>query len=384
MKKLFTLLILFLIALPINANYQIYVTTVWGQTITLDVDQSKTILSLKANIRDRIDIPIDVQILIFAGKVLEDGRTLGDYNIGNESTLRMAERVASSGEFTIDPEGHKVIFSCGNLQYKASQNMWRFAYQQYDIVGSSNANISDSYYGWIDLFGWGTGDAPNKTSIDFNDYSTFTDWGTNAITNGGNQANLWRTLTKDEWVYLFYGRTNAAKLFGMGSVNGVNGTILLPDNWADDKFTDTENGLANQGSLYSNPNGTNYNFHTYTTESWATMESAGAVFLPAAGYRNSANTDKVGSTGFYWSATSYTNTYEAHFLNFSSSVLNPQGKHERYYGRSVRLVQTVTSTPTAIENPSATFGRSKKFLHNGQLLILRDGHTYNALGAEVK
>ena len=248
----------------------------------------------------------------------------------------MATDGALSGKFTINANGDQIVFSKGNLQYVGT---WQFAEHQWDTIGNAQ---EDNHR---DLFGWGTGDAPNKVSPSNNDYSTFTDWGTNPITNGGNKANLWRTLTKDEWVYLFYGRTNAAKLFGMGSVDGVNGTILLPDNWAGDKFTDTENGLTDQGALYRNLNGTNYNFHTYTTESWAVMESGGAVFLPAAGNHQGAAPYNVGSIGFYWSATLYnTNEGHSHFLNFSSSVLNPQGKHERRFGRSVRLVK---AAPTA-------------------------------------
>lgn len=47
--------------------------------------------------------------------------------------------------------------SPGNLQYQASTGIWRFAEHQYDYIGSGNENISTSYSGWIDLFGWGTG-----------------------------------------------------------------------------------------------------------------------------------------------------------------------------------------------------------------------------------
>ena len=63
----------------------------------------------------------------------------------------------------------------------------------------------------IDLFGWGTGANPTKNSADYNDYSTFTDSGTNPITNGGNQANMWRTLTNDEWNYLFNARAKLGR-----------------------------------------------------------------------------------------------------------------------------------------------------------------------------
>ena len=236
----------------------------------------------------------------------------------------------------------KVHFSQGNLQYQASTNTWRFAEHQWDTIGSANANISASYAGWIDLFGWGTGNNPTNASTDYNDYSTFVDWGTNPISNGGNEANMWRTLTKDEWTYLFCTRTNASTLFALGSVNGVNGTIILPDNWvlpAGATFiASTLQGLVSNGGEYRNNNDNNFSHNTYTAEQWAVMESAGAVFLPAAGYRYGTDVYDVGSYGYCWSATPY-GTGSAYSLDFDSNYLDPQGYDRRSLGRSVRLVR---------------------------------------------
>ena len=243
------------------------------------------------------------------------------------------------GKFSVSAD-KQVNFSQGNLQYVST---WQFATNQWDIIGNAQADNNR------DLFGWGTGDAPNKVSTDNNDYATFTDWGTNAITNGGNEANLWRTLTKDEWVYLFCTRTNAATLFGLGSVNGVNGTILLPDNWtlpAGASFTaSTTQGLADKGTYYYNSNGNNFEHNTYTAEQWAAMEANGAVFLPAAGSRYGTGVDLVGSNGNYWSATP-NGTDGAYYLLFLSYYLLPQYDDYRYYGRSVRLVKEAESTCT--------------------------------------
>ncbi|MBR5436140.1 MAG: hypothetical protein IK120_04675 [Muribaculaceae bacterium] len=127
-------------------------------------------------------------------------------------------------EFAFSVSADKQIyFSQGNLQYQASTDTWRFAEHQYDMIGDDNANISSTNSGWIDLFGWGTsgynGKNPYMTSTKPSDYGdgdidiagTSYDWGVyNKISNGGNQAGLWRTLTNDEWQYLISNRTDAS------------------------------------------------------------------------------------------------------------------------------------------------------------------------------
>ena len=288
-----------------------------------------------------------------------------------------ATQGALSGKFTINADGDQVVFSQGNLQYVGT---WQFATNQWDTIGAAQ---SDNHR---DLFGWGTGNNPNNVSMNSSDYATYTEWGNNPITNGGNKANQWRTLSKDEWVYLFYGRTDAATKFGLGSVNGVNGTILLPDNWtlpSGASFTaSTTQGLADQGGCYYNGSGNNFSHNTYTAAQWKTMEDNGAVFLPAAGGRDGTGVGNVGSGGYYWSSTPY-DEYGAYGLLFISDYLDPQYYDGRSGGLSVRLVKALEGLEGIDQIQNGQL-HDCKFIKDGQLFIRRNGELFNAQGVRVE
>ncbi|MCQ2608472.1 MAG: BACON domain-containing protein [Bacteroidales bacterium] len=246
---------------------------------------------------------------------------------------------AVQGYFSVSASS-KVAFSQGNLQYQASTNTWRFAEHQYDMIGDANKNVSSTYSGWIDLFGWGTSgyNGRNAYSLSGNDdgadiAGTNYDWGVyNKISNGGNVAGQWRTLTLKEWEYVLNERADASSLKGLATVNGVKGMILLPDAWS------TPAGVAFKAGMNGFEN------NTYTVNEWAKMEANGAIFLPAAGNRigwDVYNEGDHGSYGDYWSSTvgDYYDD-EAVFLFFYRYGARMY-YYGRYYGLSVRLVRSL-------------------------------------------
>ena len=267
------------------------------------------------------------------------------------TTLQSVPQGAINGLFSVSA-GQQVYFSQGNLQYKASTNTWQFAANQYDYIGYDNSNISQTYSGWIDLFGWGTSGynhgavcyqpwSTSQTNSDYyaygsSNYNLFdqtgqADWGYNAISNGGNQPNQWRTLTSDEWHYVFDIRATLSDIrYAKAMVNNVNGVILLPDNWSSTTYSLTN---TNQG-------GASFSSNTISSSQWSTLENAGAVFLPAAGMRGGPSSlSVVGTGGNYWTS-SYIDGDDAYYVDFCPPGLHACLNRNRFVGQSVRLVRS--------------------------------------------
>ena len=215
--------------------------------------------------------------------------------------------------FSVSPT-KKVYFSSGNLQYHPLNNQWRFAKYQYDYIGSDNKYIAPDYDGWIDLFGWGTGNNPTLNSTVPGDYKEFVDWGVNSIQN--DSLTTWRTLTSDEWDYLCNKRPNAKWLCKYVYVEGKLGLMLLPDG------TDIHPGANSRMNKY------------YLLE----LERTGRVFLPAAGRRYKGTYHESG--GLYWTSSGYGNSGYRFFFSSSAEEMNLKTM-DKCNGYSVRLVRDV-------------------------------------------
>ncbi len=205
------------------------------------------------------------------------------------------------------------------------------------------ANVSGSALAdKIDLFGWSGSTGAAKWGISTSDNNSnyagdFVDWGANTI--GTSAPNTYRTLTKDEWDYLFNTRTNASDKKGVARINlnadgtqYINGLVLLPDSWTCPEGITFQGGFASSSSIQVYAD-----YQTFTLAQWQQLEAAGAVFLPASGDRLGSVVDIVQYGGLYWSATP-SDSDRAYYLYFDSYEAYTNFNF-RYNGQAVRLVQ---------------------------------------------
>ena len=294
---------------------------------------------------------------------------------------------ASPGLFSVS-EDRQVRFSQGNLQYHPSAFVWRFAERQWDFVGGDcwdiqldsitmgtvyengvkcdNALTYGNYDGWMDLFGWGTSGWNNGNvyyrpydyvshiydcafygplgDFDLTGNYAQSDWGVYNIISNGN-SRQWRTLSADEFRYLLDERLTDSRIrYAKAEVAGVRGLILLPDDWSPSIY-----------HLRSYNWNVDYSANIISGASWLdVLEPAGAVFLPAAGYRFQTSgenwiwyengvSNSYDCEGVYWTVTQGTGVDYASAMFFSGSdgsyYSDFISEHvHRCHGCSVRLV----------------------------------------------
>ena len=212
-----------------------------------------------------------------------------------------------NGEFSVSPT-KKVRFSQGSLMYTGfgthkvadggtATGTWKFdAVRYYDVNSLSSYDYLTQ---WIHGFPWGTSGwnsgaihyqpypEPYQGGMESNYYLVggspqndligpyaYADWGVyNAILNGGNQPQQWRTLSAEEWQYLLFERRGHSVKWGVANVvnsyRTYGGLVILPDNWVLPDGVDFNEGLGFNG----------FNLNYYTAEQWTKMENAGAVFI---------------------------------------------------------------------------------------------------------
>lgn len=241
--------------------------------------------------------------------------------------------------FTVD-ENKRAYFAKGNLQYQASTNTWRFANNQWEIIGNDNQRIGKSDTTWIDIFGWGTsgydGILPTNHSTNLKDYApdkrniakTQYDWGMYNPIEEKERVTSWRTPLRSEILYLLTKRPNAALLNFHAQINGTNGIVILPDNLDYTKLVEYKIIDSKVGRK---------NLHIFTIEEWREIEYLGAVFLPMAGSRKGTKVT-IDKEGLYW-LSSHKDSDKAYSLVFSDENIRLR-TIERYQGLAVRLIRT--------------------------------------------
>ena len=246
---------------------------------------------------------------------------------------------ALNGAFTINANGDKIVFSRGNLQAKTTDLganwTWDFAPNQWSLIGNAvannaiNGNKKVSANGTVDLFGWSTA----ATYYGINESWKNDDYAGDFVDWGALMGTEWRTLSRAEFYYIVYSRTEAYKKRGQATVNGVPGYVLLPDAWT------LPSGLSFTNSIE------NYTTNLYDGADWTAMENAGAVFLPAAGVREGTDIYQVNLYGWYWASTpNEEDGGKAYYLYFDKSSQGVTEYH-RWKSKSVRLVTAAPIPP---------------------------------------
>lgn len=290
----------------------------------------------------------NVYFTLTDGSVITIPRGNGGTGTGGTRPITPIIDGAIIAEFSVS-DSTKVYFSQGHLEYSTSgthlcadgtikRGTWRFAgHQYYQPESDLKPNNDSLMVGWLTHFVFGSSGyiVPpyNRTHLSSNNISgTYNDWGVyNAISNGGNQPNLWRILTKPEIDYILEYREDAHALRHGCKVGEYSGILLLPDNWYDSELDPYQD--------------------EYTVFEFKILEATGAIFLPLENYgyeyySGSWSTSASG-TSFDELATWIDNWYGFYIKNQRYYLSNLKGSNTVHFIAPVRLVKDV---PTSSNN----------------------------------
>lgn len=355
----------------LSPNNAILNFTITGLAASTSVNVSLT--SIAYNITGTVTTDASGTATFAAG--IEDGLNLQSFSLtvgGKNITLVSSDKVVAKGMiyninrsasaplpavFTVDA-GKTVKFSKGNLQatYNGSSWIWGFAEHQWDYIGNAagntsiNGNGTVSANGTVDLFGWVGASSTWTGAVQYGISNSTATNNVDGYGNVGGEAQKagwgatvgpgWRTLTKNEWLYLLSTRETGITVnstdharYTQAIINtdgtAVKGLIIFPDSYAGGSPAGVTWGTINAKSTFET---------TCTSAGWTALETAGCVFLPAAGYREASTVTDAGVGAGYWSSSSSNAPY-AFGLYFESDYMTIQYGGSRKYGFSVRLVR---------------------------------------------
>lgn len=263
-----------------------------------------------------------------------------DITPDNGSTAKALPQDALPCEFSVSAT-KKVHFSKGNLYW----NGHHFKFEENQSGFSNTGSILDpthlNHFFWSKNASVATAEKYNESGESASDvfFTNATEETANKNFSVNFLSGKYRTLSKEEWEYLFKYRKNASNKYGYATVSGAslgnsNGVIILPDN-----FNDPNTNLCPEyRGKFVPGKAKGWEGNRYDESGWNAMESAGAVFLPAAGYRNDSKIFDKGTDGYYWSSSPDNTTY-AYIIHFCDSRIYPFDRtSSRKCGASVRLV----------------------------------------------